>query len=43
MLVLLMEGIYKLRLDIHTKFHLDWISHSKVDKGDIHTDSKMIS
>jgi hypothetical protein len=39
-----MEGIYELRRwdglrchDIHTKFHEDWFSHSKVDEGDTQT------
>jgi hypothetical protein len=39
MLVLLMEGIYELRPDIHTKFHYDRFSHSKVNKGDTQTDT----
>jgi hypothetical protein len=38
MLALLMGGIHELRPDIHTKFHYDWVIHSKVDKGDTHTD-----
>jgi hypothetical protein len=46
-LVLLMEGIYKLRRwdevtcrDIHTKFHKDWFRHSEVNRWDRHTDTQ---
>jgi hypothetical protein len=46
MLVLLMGGIYELRHldgltchDKRTKFNDDWLRHSKVVKGDTHTDS----
>jgi hypothetical protein len=46
MLVLLIRGIYKLRRldglrwrDLHTKFHKYWFRHSKVVRGDTHTDT----
>jgi hypothetical protein len=32
----LMEGIYEICHDIHTKFHKDWFRHSKVDRKGIH-------
>jgi hypothetical protein len=45
LILLLMEGIYEVRPsdglrwhDIHTRVHKDWFRHSKVDRGDIHTD-----
>jgi hypothetical protein len=41
---ILMGGIYEVRRwdglrchDIHTKFHKDWLSHSKVHRADTHT------
>jgi hypothetical protein len=34
-----MGGIYEVRRsdDLHTKFHKDWFSHSKVDRGETQT------
>jgi hypothetical protein len=56
MLVLLMEGSYGVRLwdglrwhYIRTKFNKDWLSYSKVNRGDTltdintHTDSRVTS